>query len=239
MKKLLLLLSLFYASTSLYAAGFDCTKASTQVEKTICSNPDLSALDDALSTVYKKLINPSLCADYQIPYIKDDQKAWLNETRNKCTDARCLSKVYSERINEMNEAIAPPLPARADSENITGTYQTRCYGVAGLGGGELRLKATSDGQVQFLFNCNRGAPSYNMGFLDGVIKLKPKSTADYTAPKNEYDNGDCAMKFDYSDGSKIKVTQTGDSAACGFGMGVTCEGDYELTNSDIPDMTLP
>lgn len=37
-----------------YAASFDCSKISTAVEGSICSNATLSDLDDQLSTAYKK-----------------------------------------------------------------------------------------------------------------------------------------------------------------------------------------
>lgn len=37
------------------AAGFDCTKASTSVEKQICANPEISDLDSKLSDVYRKI----------------------------------------------------------------------------------------------------------------------------------------------------------------------------------------
>jgi len=36
------------------AASFDCNKATTETEIAICSDPELSALDDRLSGVYVK-----------------------------------------------------------------------------------------------------------------------------------------------------------------------------------------
>ena len=41
-------------STILYSASFDCSKASTGTEKTICNNDDLSQLDSELALIYKK-----------------------------------------------------------------------------------------------------------------------------------------------------------------------------------------
>ena len=37
-----------------YSASFDCAKASSPFEKTICSNPNLSSLDEQLANVYKQ-----------------------------------------------------------------------------------------------------------------------------------------------------------------------------------------
>ena len=45
----LLLASLFLLPLTGYATSFDCTKASTLVEKAICSEKELSELDDLLS----------------------------------------------------------------------------------------------------------------------------------------------------------------------------------------------
>jgi uncharacterized protein len=53
MKKLLLLLGLLI--TSLFSASFDCKKAKTDVEKLVCSNEELSKLDDKLQESYSIL----------------------------------------------------------------------------------------------------------------------------------------------------------------------------------------
>jgi uncharacterized protein len=53
MKKILLLLTL--TTTLLFSASFDCTKAKTDVEKLICSNEELSQLDDKLQESYNIL----------------------------------------------------------------------------------------------------------------------------------------------------------------------------------------
>jgi uncharacterized protein len=46
---------LLFASWA-HAAGFDCTKASTLVEKAICSDSELSKLDDLLMISYKEAL---------------------------------------------------------------------------------------------------------------------------------------------------------------------------------------
>ena len=50
-----LLLTLGLHTAPLQAASFDCSKATTETEITICNDPELSALDDRLSGVYMRV----------------------------------------------------------------------------------------------------------------------------------------------------------------------------------------
>lgn len=42
-------------SSVAFSASFDCGKASTEVERKICSSPSLSAMDEKLSEVFKPI----------------------------------------------------------------------------------------------------------------------------------------------------------------------------------------
>lgn len=80
---------------SSYAVSFDCSTASRLSEKAICSNVELSALDDDLSMAYKKAILIS-------PEIKSSQREWIKETRlcesNIATLNLCIKNLYNSRI---------------------------------------------------------------------------------------------------------------------------------------------
>ncbi|MDR2790403.1 MAG: hypothetical protein LBB59_05460 [Campylobacteraceae bacterium] len=54
MKKLLFLLTL--TTTFLFPASFDCQKAKTDIEKLVCSDEELSRLDEELNEAYKEII---------------------------------------------------------------------------------------------------------------------------------------------------------------------------------------
>lgn len=82
------------ASTS---PSFDCRKATTAVEKLICSNPDLSKLDVSLAETYKEAVSKDRS-------IRDDQRAW-NAEKNKCADVDCLKSAYEDRISELTNFI--------------------------------------------------------------------------------------------------------------------------------------
>jgi len=95
---IILFLVIFFASIS-YAASFDCTKASTFIEKAICSESDLSKLDDLLEKAYKK----ALIETANKKKLTSDQRDWLFNIRNKCQDSNCIEKVYTERILTINK----------------------------------------------------------------------------------------------------------------------------------------
>lgn len=85
------------------AAGFDCSKASTAVEKAICGDPKLSSLDEELSAAYSKALSSAVDRDA----MKAEQRRWLTQVRNKCVDALCLEEAYRVRFTEIDER--PPV----------------------------------------------------------------------------------------------------------------------------------
>lgn len=90
MKRLLIL---FLFSTPAFAASFDCSKASTPIEKAICSSKRLSALDVELAGTYAAARKLSGDA------VRESQRKWLSETRAECEDyEECLEQVYLTRI---------------------------------------------------------------------------------------------------------------------------------------------
>lgn len=89
-----------------YSASFDCSKASSFVENAICSNSELSALDDSLSSAYSKALKDADPGDE----IKSSQRNWM-KNRNSCQDNACLKKAYSQRINELTTELSSNLPS--------------------------------------------------------------------------------------------------------------------------------
>jgi len=101
--KYTVLIALFLLSNSkLFAASFDCKKATQNIEKTICQNSKLSEIDEKIADVYLKL---ALKLDpVKKKKLKKEQNAWLQSRAVKCAaiDARCLIKTYQERFFEIN-----------------------------------------------------------------------------------------------------------------------------------------
>ncbi|MBI5556782.1 MAG: DUF1311 domain-containing protein [Deltaproteobacteria bacterium] len=81
-------------------ASFDCSKATTPVEKLICATPESSILDEELASAYtealKKAREPAL--------VKQKQRAWLKE-RNLCNDSSCINDHYRQRLAVLSQVI--------------------------------------------------------------------------------------------------------------------------------------
>lgn len=86
--------------TPLYAASFDCNKATTETEKAICADPELSALDEKLAQMWGASSRS-----------KDEirkQREWLAVRNNlqknplcKANANLCLGRSYEYRIIEL------------------------------------------------------------------------------------------------------------------------------------------
>ena len=79
------------------AASFDCAKAGTKIEKLICSDAQLSKLDEELNAAYKTALQEKMKTDA----IRQAQKQWMKE-RNACSDAACVKRAYEARLVELN-----------------------------------------------------------------------------------------------------------------------------------------
>lgn len=77
-------------------AGFDCARVLTQVERTLCAQPELALQDYRLGLVYRRL-HEQLRAPARSRLLAD-QGAWLRRVRDRCADAACLSTAYLDRL---------------------------------------------------------------------------------------------------------------------------------------------
>lgn len=96
MKKLLTLVLLL--TITLFGASFDCSKAKTDVEKTICSDKELSVIDENLSKVFKEVIKTTKDKNQ----LKNKQFAWMKE-RNECKDVKCLIDSYHLQLDYLEK----------------------------------------------------------------------------------------------------------------------------------------
>jgi uncharacterized protein len=97
MRKLLLLLTLLI--TSLFSASFDCKKASTEVEKFVCSDEELSRLDGELGKAYKELLSKANDSDRKM--IRQEQKEWIKYRNEAGVDERIIKEHYRYKISEL------------------------------------------------------------------------------------------------------------------------------------------
>jgi hypothetical protein len=85
--------------------SFDCGKATTEVEKTICADARLSKLDTDLAATYRDAMSnpadPTKKRD-----VRSAQAAWL-KSRNACTDKICIEVMYRTRIAMLAAVVTP------------------------------------------------------------------------------------------------------------------------------------
>lgn len=127
-------------STLANSASFDCDKASTWVEKTICDNAALSKLDNAMAKKYKQNIahiNEYADSEMLKKNAITNQRLWLKFQRNTCQDTACLMREYQEYIEEKitngatwrftNELSHSNLPSKNAFGDFSKTAQIAIY----------------------------------------------------------------------------------------------------------------
>ncbi len=96
MKKVIAAIIFMFTATS-FATSFDCSKASTSIEKAICLHPELSLLDEQLALAYRLAVTSAIDQGQ----LRHEQRTWITQVRNKCEDANCLAGAYQNRINDL------------------------------------------------------------------------------------------------------------------------------------------
>ena len=97
------LITIFVIPSAILAASFDCAKATSEIEKLICSNADISKLDDELSRLYKYVYAYSVDREEQ-KQLKLKQLSWLKR-RNVCLTRTCIRNAYNARLSELIERL--------------------------------------------------------------------------------------------------------------------------------------
>ena len=109
-------LALFFQDAAARAASFDCKKAGTVFEKTVCATPKLSQADDALAQAFAEALVP--LSEAGRAALRDSERAWLRFAATVCrldgvkrkprryTRSRkeCLETEYSLRLSALAAA---------------------------------------------------------------------------------------------------------------------------------------
>ena len=124
----------FYYIAPYYKAGFNCAKASTVIEKAICTNKRIALADREMNVQYisaKKNLNKA-----QAKALKTEQRSWIKQrnacTKNKKADISCLRLSYAHRLATLQKINNPAL---GDGNGINSSY------LAGLKDTKTELKS--------------------------------------------------------------------------------------------------
>lgn len=201
-----------------YGASFDCAKASSQVEKLICSNAELSKLDERLAVAYAQGNTKSKSKTE----FKSSQQRWLVEKRNTCADTPCIKNTYEARLLEIEQGIlATTISPTHDS--VTGAWSSNIPG-------ELLKTIQVGSNVRFELDLSSGAPAYNVGYIEGEFELHGKSGVFESA---EYKK--CKITFTFYP-TKV-ILDSVSYIDCGFGHGVYAIGTFNLLSKEKPVFT--
>lgn len=103
-----------------YTASFDCGRAVSVVEMLVCSDAELSSLDDALERAYRVAITRN--AEHK--HLILAQRQWLAQ-RNSCRNRECLIGAYWSRLADYQTDEA--VPEHINCDPVTGEVDTeRC-----------------------------------------------------------------------------------------------------------------
>lgn len=95
MRKINLFLAFVLGAVNAYAASFDCRLAKSLPERLICSDDELSSLDDEILKLHTEA---KQYAEDKMQFKEEVRKAWLDREEN-CKNKSCLIKWYDYRRN--------------------------------------------------------------------------------------------------------------------------------------------
>lgn len=103
----------------LFAASFDCAKAASEIEKLVCADPELAAVDKRLTEVYEKELNrpdsvkPAMAAA-QRGWIKGRDDCWKEDDKRRCALEAYWTRLAELQINSPETMAPTPVEFRCD-----------------------------------------------------------------------------------------------------------------------------
>lgn len=121
------------------AASFDCKKASSKLEHTICNDTELNQADAELGTAYRNLLKKLPKPD--VKQLQQMQRDWLTTREQQCdtSEAKCLIALYKKRIAALQFRGSEAHTTSAASK-LSGTYR-------GIGNMEMQVIAIAPEQL--------------------------------------------------------------------------------------------
>ena len=144
-----------------------------------------------------------------------------------------------QSINHLNDpmktllfislAVLAATDSLAHAASVTGSWSWT--GHAEDSGGFLSTIQTGR-KVKFQLELQRGAPSYNSGFIEGEFELKGNKGVFFSA----VDNHACEITLIFSP-KHVVLSQSSDKDDCGFGYGVYADGKLNLDSRERSKMS--
>lgn len=207
-----LLLS-FVISWTAHAASFDCQKASTRIENLICTDTELSILDEELSNAYRE----ALAKGINKTSVQQWQKNWLFFTRDACADIACLKTVYASQVSQLREYSQIASTGTA----ISGMYERYYRGKPDKNTATINVFELQKNRVRVVGTAiwvgNAAQGNVNVGEINGVFPLYENKLL-----YNESEEDSCHLSITFA---KNILVVTDDNSRCG-GLNVSFNGEY-------------
>lgn len=171
-----------FLTIPVHAASFNCEKAKTELEHTICNDTDLNAADSKLGEIYQELLKKLDKAEAE--HVRQLQRRWLETRQNNCDikNAACLTAQYQQRIatlkfrgsSDYGDSPAGKVAGKYEAKNMEMNVEARGTNVVSvhvegaeptsgkwicdfegegtLKNGEVKLKALDDAFVTVTFH---------------------------------------------------------------------------------------
>ena len=193
------------------APSFNCDKAATADEKTICDQYALSWLDRQLDRSWQEAIQRA--GSEGTTALKSAQKKWLKSRRACGEDVNCLRRSYLGRLRELSDT-------EREGPNLTGPLK---YKLSENYTGGLSVVHHDDDTLAGAIETVSG-PSYHLCgiYFEGARKIGANYL--WTGPREEagFDGKQCQILFQPSDNA-IKI----DSLDCQYYCGARGRFDAE------------
>lgn len=92
-------------SSHALARSLDCSKLISVPSQLVCGDAELARVDKELANAYAQAMKSKNQAR-----LRTDQRTWLRDQRNRCSDKACLLLAYRTRIDEVKR-----MPSRANA----------------------------------------------------------------------------------------------------------------------------
>jgi uncharacterized protein len=134
-----LMFLILFIAVHAHAASFDCNKAKSVLEHSICDDTKLNQLDAELGTAYQNLLKNRSKSEGQ--QVRQMQRDWLSTRENNCevSNANCLIKLYQQRISALQFQNSEKYASSAAAK-LSGTYH-------GIGNMEMQVVAIAPKQL--------------------------------------------------------------------------------------------
>lgn len=199
------------------AASFDCNQARTPVERAICADPSLSAMDEQMAMLFERAKQHGEPAK-----VISWQKTWLRERRNTCKDLACLKLQYQLQLH----LLSPIANAVGQGMPWTGRYiahdpsTRKTYPHIRL---HIRQSSATEAEFDFVGTGKTLGGQVLTNGLQGKVALRGN--------RGHFGAEDCQLGFYRHEDGEVSIDQKG---ICDLGAYVMIGHDFRRVSTRPP-----